>query len=127
MAETRLKHTVNERLARLVTAAMERDGITTIELGDLSGLGRGVVGRIARGEIQRPAPEQANRLVPHLPITMAQFLEACGYNVGVRPADLLPKDLVERWPSLRPHDQDSIRALVLSLTEGRTQEQESAG
>lgn len=114
MPPPRRKQPVNARLAALMEDALARSDKTIEELAKDSGLGRGTIGRIVRGEIQRPAPEQANRIVPHLRITMADFLEACGYHVSLSAQQRVPDDLAEAWGKLDRPTQDSLRQLALA-------------
>lgn len=99
---------VNARLAALLKAALIEGDLTIDELGERSKLGRQATGRIVRGEIQRLAPEQANRIAPHLPITMAQILEACGYNMSATQPQRVAPQLVEAVLKLGPEDRRSI-------------------
>lgn len=82
--------------------------MSIIQLGEITGLGRQVAGRIVRGEVVRLAPDQANKLVAVLPLTMEQLLEANAYNVVVSPQHRVPPELARLWPKLPPATREGI-------------------
>ena len=101
---------VNPRLEKLMRDALKAavPEMNIQELGKATGFGRNV-GPIVRGEVQRLAPEQANVVVKHLPITMLQLLAAMGYDVPLTSRQTVPDELAEAWNRL---DADSRRSLL---------------
>lgn len=96
-----------------------------IELGQTSGLGREIVGRIARGDFKYLDPDVVNALVPHLPITMIQFLNAYGFALAIPTAGKMPPEIIEKWPHMDPEDQRYIlrvarRAPIVDGWEGES-------
>ena len=108
------KKPTNRALAKLLRDALldARPPLTIDQLGELSGVPRQTTGRLVRGEIHRPAPDIANAVVPHLPITMTQFLEAVGYNISPSATQRLPPELLAMWPRLAPEVRQGLLALV---------------
>lgn len=115
----------NPVLAALLKDAIARERTTIDDLGAATGLGRQAVGRIVRGEVQRLAPEQANELVKHLPLSMASILAACGYHIAVTPPQKLPPEFVSLWPTLPAEVQQGLLALARGAT--KTSDGEAGG
>lgn len=86
--------------------------MSIIRLGELTGLGRQVAGRIVRGEVVRLAPDQANKLVTVLPLTMEQLLEANAYHVAVSPQHRVPPELAKLWPTLPQATREGIMLIA---------------
>ncbi|MGI8926779.1 MAG: helix-turn-helix domain-containing protein [Tepidiformaceae bacterium] len=108
----------NRALAALMRSALDAAGLTIEELGDRTGFGRQVAGRIVRGEVRRIAPEQANTLVVTLPLTMEQLLATSGYHMAVKGQQRLPQNLVEALLALPPDIQQSVARLARAAANG---------
>ena len=100
---------------------MARAHLTQKDLGERSGLGGAIIGRIARGEVDNPAPDQANRLVTHLPITMEDYLEACGYNIAPSSVRRVPAALIEALARV-PHIHEGVLLLAQQAASQAPQE-----
>lgn len=101
----------NERVAALIQRALEDADMTAQDLGRVTGWKRNA-DAFARGEVQRPAPDQLAELARHLPITVEQLLTAYGYALTPRPSRDLPPDLTEVWWKLPPQTRKGMLALM---------------
>jgi len=100
-------------------------GMTPVELAERLGRTKGIVYRL-ESEEQEPDVATINKLISILGISAEQLLVALGVHLNPTAAALLPKQLVERWPSLHPDDQRLILGTVLRLTGGTDRGQGSA-
>ena len=113
----------NERVAALLRGALDQTEMTIEELGVTTKLGRGPAGALVRGEVRRIAPEQANELARRLPVTVAQILEAYGYDLSVTKQQRVPRELAESWADL----PDSIRSGVLQIVQAAARLHQAEG
>lgn len=91
----------------------EKD-ISQVELAQMTGLGRGTIGDIYRGQVARPAQEHVAAIAKALNIAEAVMLEAIGYKVGVRPDERIDRDLERVWPTLPAEVKRGLVALALA-------------
>lgn len=91
-------------------------GLNAVELGELSGLGRAVIGRMVRGELKDVPPAYANAFIPHVAATMAQLLESQGYDMSVTPRDKDLAVIVDRWSQIPPRMRRGLLELVLQVS-----------
>lgn len=68
------------------------------EIVERSGLGKSTVGELARGNLKGLDPQVANELVRWVPFTMAELMEAYGFNIKFRPTERLPEGFAGNYP-----------------------------
>lgn len=113
MPPPRTKKPLNSRRRDLITGAMRNT--TALELARATKLGRGVIGRIARGEGGTLPPEQVHALAKHLPITVTDILEAEGYELIVDAQRKVPEMFAELYASLTPRSREVLFVVARGL------------
>jgi len=105
---------VNPKLRDLMARALEAAGLTQDELIRRTGFGRGPIGVVVRGEIQRLAPDVAAAIVRELPVSMPELLTAVGYDFGPKPQKI-PGWLIADLERLSREDLEVVRRVVQGL------------
>ena len=70
-------------LGEFIKSLRKSNGISQVELAQMSGVSNSELSRIESGQRQNPSPHILRAIAPHLGITMEELMSAAGYTTEV--------------------------------------------